>query len=468
MPDNCRYTPSEEEKKNFFALISNRTNTKLDSCILSYIEKISGKKWNDETVLEKIRAGILAQKESYWKEGEKRSIAYKGAYSVLSYMAYQMPGYVQEVTELFGSLIISGLIQKNCRVLDVGSGPGTATLGISRAISCFSEMHAEITSVERAETHREAYTYVTNALLGPNTSIKEQIPLDITSNVPDGEYDVIIIANVINELKNTEERAKLLMNLSTHLSQDGNLIVLEPADLENATNLREVSCQVKEEGLTIYAPCNDLRGVPCRVHPCWTFRSYQDIKPTKLMFALGGEKEKFRFVNTDVKFSYAILRKDGHRKCGYRIPSDAKRARLSHIKRHIGKRIHVTVSVMSNDIGDKKNYLFLVCDGTGTEPCYLALPAFHRTPEHEALLTASYGSVVAVDSVLVRYNEKQKAYNLLLGQESYCRMIAGTTTGEKCPDKIKELKKLYGSSSVHFPGEKKKQTKQNKRQLQRK
>ncbi|HJJ78893.1 MAG TPA: hypothetical protein O0X62_03935, partial [Methanocorpusculum sp.] len=266
-----------------------------------------------------------------------------------------------------------------------------------------------------------------------------------------------------------EGKANLLVELSKHLSRDGNLVVLEPADLENSTALRDVSRLAKEKGLTIYAPCNDIRGVPCKVSPCWTFKSYADIKPTRLMYALGGEKEKYRFVNTDVKFSYAVFRTDGHRKCGYRIPADAKRARLSQIKRHEGKRIHVTVSVMSNDIGDMKNYLFLACDGSGTVPCYLALPAFHRTPEHEALLTASYGSVVAVDSVLVRYNQKQKAYNLLMGQESFCRMIAGTSTGVPAPDKAKALKEKYGTGrrGVHYAGERKKGETSSKKKVRK-
>ena len=466
MSENPRYIPTEEEKKNFASLLANRSFPQLDTITINYIEKITGKKWNDESVLEKIRTAVLTQKESYWKEGEKRTIAYHGAYSVLSYMAYQMPGYVHEVTEVFGNLIAAGLIRKNFRVLDVGSGPGTATIGIIRALTCFPGMQAEITAVEQSDTHREAYAFVVPIIaknLKSTATIGKQINLDVTKELPEGTFDVIICANMINELSSLDVNGKtdFLLNLSKHLTADGNLVVLEPADLDNATQLRKISCNAKEKGLTIYAPCNDIRGVPCKVSPCWTFRSYADIKPTKLMFTLGGEKEKYRFVNTDVKFSYTVFRIDGHRKCGYRIPSDAKRARLSQIKRHIGKRIHVTVSVMSNDIGDMKNYLFLVCDGTGTAPCYLALPAFHRTPEHEALLTASYGSIVAVDSVLVRFNEKQNAYNLLLGKDSYCRLIAGTTTGIPCPDKVKALKKRFGSCSVHYPGEQKKKTKRS-------
>jgi hypothetical protein len=157
-------------------------------------------------------------------------------------------------------------------------------------------MRAEITAVERADTHREAYSFVVPRMLqsfGGNTKANKPQALDITKELPEGEFDLIICGNIINELTSLdlEGKANLLIELSKHLTRDGNLVVLEPADLENSTALRNISRIAKEKGLTIYAPCNDIRGVPCKVSPCWTFKSYADIKPTRLMYALGGEKE---------------------------------------------------------------------------------------------------------------------------------------------------------------------------------
>ena len=140
--DNPRYTLTDEEMKSLSAVLSERSIPKLNQLTLSYIEKITEKKWSDEAVLEKIRQAIVGQKESYWKEGEKKSVAYRGAYSVLSYMAYQMPGYVHEVSEFFASLLTAGLVRKHIRVLDLGAGPGTATIGIARVLSAVPGMTA--------------------------------------------------------------------------------------------------------------------------------------------------------------------------------------------------------------------------------------------------------------------------------------------------------------------------------------
>ncbi|MDE2443383.1 MAG: class I SAM-dependent methyltransferase [Methanocorpusculum sp.] len=447
-----RHALTDGEEARLQKLIEARSSDpRLDSLTLSYIEKVSGKKWKDESVLEKIRLAITAQKDSYWKEGGHRVVQYKGGYSVLGYMAYQMPGYVAEFSEFFIRLLREGLIRDHVRILDVGSGPGTVAVAVARVLELCDGVTAEIISLERSEVFREAYQTIVPAFVkaaGDRITVPRPIAADITETMPDGEFDLIVCSNVINELAvYGDAKTDLMMRLSAHLAPDGNLILLEPADLANATMLRDLSRDLKRRGLTLYAPCNDIRGVHCMVSPCWTFATYADIQPTKLMFALGGEEEKFRFVNTDVKFSYAILRRDGHRRCGYRVPAAAKRARLAQLKKHVGKRIHVTVSVMSADIGDAKNYLYLVCDGTGETPAYVALPAHHRNPEHEALLSAPYGSVVAIDSVLVRFNAKQNAYNLLMAPESFTRLIVGVP-GPSAPDKIAALKEKYGRGSA--------------------
>ena len=59
------------------------------------------------------------------------------------------------------------------------------------------------------------------------------------------------------------------------------------------------------------------------------------------------------------------------------------------------------------------------------------------------LVSAPYGSVVAIDSVLVRFNKEQKSYKLLMAPESFTRMIVGVE-GPKVPDKLAALKEKYG------------------------
>ncbi|HJJ56018.1 MAG TPA: hypothetical protein O0X14_00745, partial [Methanocorpusculum sp.] len=296
-------------------------------------------------------------------------------------------------------------------------------------------------------------------ITGHRVTISNLIDLDITHNLPTGNnYDLIICSNVINELETSiETRSDLIHKLCiSNLSHDGSLIIIEPADFSNSCLVRNISRTLKSHGLTLYAPCNDIRGVPCKVMPCWTFKEYSNINPTQLMKTLSDRsgncnEEGYKFVNTDVKFSYAIIRKDGKRRCEYRIPPYAKCARLSQLKRHIGRRITVTVSVMSSDIGDSDTYMYLVCDGTGNLPVYLALPAHHRNNIHDVLLSSTYGSVITVESVLVIYNSKHDSYNLLVGPNSVTRLIDGKL-GSLIPIKkrvgnAKKPKTVYSSNT---------------------
>jgi SAM-dependent methyltransferase len=366
-------------------------------------------------------------------------------------MAYQMPGYIAEFSEFFIQLLREGIIRDHVHILDIGAGPGTVEIAIARVLELCDGVTADIIPLERSEVFRDAYLAIVPEFAkatGDHVVTSKPIAADIVKMIPDGEFDMIVCSNVINELEvYGDAKIDLMMQLSDRLVPDGNLVLLEPADLENSIALRNLSRDLKRRGLTLYAPCNDIRGIYCQVSPCWTFTTYADIQPTKLMYALGSEEGKFRFMNTDVKFSYAILRKDGHRRCGYRVPATAKRARLSQLKKHVGKRIHITVSMISSDIGDTKNYLYLVCDGTGNMPTYIALPAHHRNYKHEALLSAPYGSIVAIDSVLVRFNKNQNAYNLLMAPESSTRLIVGIAS-QSAPDKVAALKERYGRKST--------------------
>ena len=62
--ENPRFTPSAEELHAAEKLLKTRSFPELERLSEAYIEKITGKKWNDETVLEKIRAAVVSQKDA--------------------------------------------------------------------------------------------------------------------------------------------------------------------------------------------------------------------------------------------------------------------------------------------------------------------------------------------------------------------------------------------------------------------
>jgi hypothetical protein len=46
------------------------------------------------------------------------------------------------------------------------------------------------------------------------------------------------------------------------------------------------------------------------------------------------------------------------------------------------------------------------------------VPSFHITPENKAIVSAPYGAILELEGVLVHYNPKHNAYNVLVNRNT--------------------------------------------------
>jgi SAM-dependent methyltransferase len=399
-----------------------------------------GRDWTDPAILERLRKAIVAQKDDYWKPTHKRSLQYTKGYSVLGYLAYHFPVYFMQTEYLLAKLAQDGILKERMTILDIGTGPGVVPLAIADFWSRLDSGEASVYSVERSEEHIEAFLALREAFVprGGRVSLKPPIKADITAldpaHLPE-KIDLLVFSNVLNELPDLtlEARAGIVETIAERLSPGGSILIVEPADEENATRMRTLVALLHTRGLSIHAPCSFIWGTPCTAPRCWSFASAPPITVTRLMETLARCDEPFRYVNTDIKYSYAILRRDGPRRSGYRVGPRSKFLRLSKLHLHVGNRVNVAAVKMSGELGDTKNHLYKVCDGTAKTPVYAVLPAFHRTPENDALTSAPYGTVLEMRGVLVRYNKAHDAYNLLISRNTTIQApdAAGTGTVEQ-------------------------------------
>ena len=65
--------------------------------------------------------------------------------------------------------------------------------------------------------------------------------------------------------------------------------------------------------------------------------------------------------------------------------------------------------------------VFKLCDGTADTPVYAVIPAYHVTPDNEAIVSAPYGVILEIKSVLVRHNSKHDEYNVLVSRNTSIR-----------------------------------------------
>jgi hypothetical protein len=410
----------------------------LDDAIGQYITKKAGKDYTDPAILERLCKAIVAQKDDYWKPAHLRTLQYAKGYSVLGYLAYHFPVYFMQSEHLLAMLARDGLLKPSMNILDVGTGPGVVPLAIADFYSRLENRQATVHSLERSEEHREAFMFLREhcTVKGANASIKAPIPMDITNpdlgKVP-GKIDLMIFSNVLNELPGDtpESGADIVARLAERLSPDGTILITEPADEENATRMRSLTVSLTKRGFSLYGPCAFLWGTACDAPRCWSFTNAPPIRLTRLMEVLAQGPEGYRYVNTDIKYSYAVLRKDGLTKPECRLPTDAKFLRMSKLHLHVGKRVNVAVVKMSGELGNIKSHVIKVCDGTAKTPVYAIIPSYHLTPGNEMITKVPYGSILELQGTLVRYNKAHNAYNLLVSRNTSVHAIE---TGQHEPD----------------------------------
>jgi len=397
----------------------------LERAIEDYITKKVGKRWDDPLILERLRRAVVAQKDDYWKPSQRRRLQYTKGYRVLSYLAYHFPVYFMQTGHLLAMLARDGLLKKSMTVLDAGTGPGVVPLAIADFYSRLDAATATVYSVERSEEHIGAFMFLREQCTqkGAPASIKPPVMSDITAFDPaqiPQRVDLLIFSNVINELidHSLEQRADLVMKYAEQLSPDGSILIIEPAEETSSTQLRMLSLALKKRGLTIYSPCSFIWRTNCTPDRCWSFVTAPSIMPTRVMETLAACDEPFRYVNTDIKYSYVVLRKDGKTRETYHVSAGSRVLRLSQIHRHVDTRVNIIAAKMSEDLGNAKTHMFRLCDGSAEKPAYAVVPAYHITIGNEGIVSAPYGSILELDNVLVRYNPRHDAYNVLVNRNT--------------------------------------------------
>lgn len=421
---------AEERERTSEFLERRELPAALAGALEQYITKKVGKPWDDPVTLERLRKAITAQKDDYWKPVHRRSLRYTKGYSVLGYLSYHFPVYFMQTEHLLLRLAQEGILKKAMTILDVGTGPGVVPLAIADFFSRLDGATASVYSLERSEEHVEAFLNLRDAFVprGGAVSVKPPMKADIREPLPKTlpeRFDLIVFSNVLGELSGPVEdpRAGIVGRFVERLSPDGAILIVEPADEVNSTRMRTLAAGLGSAGLTVHSPCPALRGVACTAPRCWSFATAPAIRQTRLMETLARCDEPYRFINTDIKYSFVVLRRAGIPREGYRLPKNARAILLSKLHLHEGKRVNAVVAKMSGELGDAKNHLFKICDGTAKVPVYAILPAFHCTPGNEAMLSSGYGSILEMKGVLVRYNKAHDAYNLLVNRNSEVRKI---------------------------------------------
>lgn len=241
-----------------------------------------------------------------------------------AYLLYFFPVNYAKVAGLLREM--PALPARPLRILDVGSGPGTAALAVLDHLARLGRAGRHGSEVIAADRSRQALQeaealWASMAKEQPDkpacafrTVCADAERADVGAPWKEGPFDLIILANSLNELfcpaaDPLAARAKFLESLLKVLAPDGTLMIIEPALRETTRALHQVRDRLVAGGLaTVYSPCLHERPCPALVREedwCHEERPWTPPAMVRDIDRAAG------FIKDALKFSYLLLRRDG-------------------------------------------------------------------------------------------------------------------------------------------------------------
>jgi len=396
-----------------------------------------GPDWHRGESGDDLRQSIRRLKEDYFRNN---SVEYDEL-AALGYAIYHLPDNYAVAQYALHELAEAGLLDRNLRILDVGAGVGGPALGIHDYLSGGGDAPADdglagdvLVEYDAVEPSPAAGVF---DHLVAETGRNFHLALDRTTAEafePEREYDIVLFANVLNELDDPEA---VLTRYLDFLAEDGTLLAVEPADRETAIGLREVERAVVDGAgaATVFAPTLRLwpgerptdRGWSFDVKPDLAVPPFQrkldegaragDSRPGGQDATSEQDAGSGEFVNVDVQFAYSILRTDGRRKAEFTADADQS-AKMAEMERHVTRRVDLLAVKLSHSLSesDADNRVYRIGDGSQQEDHFAVLAK--ETALNAALADAEYGEPLVFEEVLVLWNDDEDAYNLVVDEKT--------------------------------------------------
>ncbi|WP_267639213.1 small ribosomal subunit Rsm22 family protein [Haloarchaeobius amylolyticus] len=369
-----------------------------------------GLDWAEGDSGDTLRTTIRRLKDDYYR---RREVEYDEVAS-LGYAIYHLPDFYAAVQYVLNDLVAKRLLPRTLRVLDVGAGVGGPALGLH-------DFLPEETLVDYHAVEPSAATGVLDRLLECTAPSFHTRITQTTAEAfePEGEYDLVLFGNVLNELEDPEAVVRKYLD---HLADDGSILALAPADKNTSTGLREVERAVTDEA-TVYSPTVRLWPTEEPSDRGWSFDVRPDLATPETQRRLDeatpeddGGHEPGEFCNVDVQFSYSLLRRDGA--CILDVtPSADSYARMADMDTHVSNRIDLLAVKLSHNLAEPDaNPLFKIGDGSEDTDHYAV--SVKETSLNRDLHAAAYGDLLAFESVLALWNDDEEAYNLVVDEET--------------------------------------------------
>lgn len=198
---------------------------------------------------------VQSIKDKGWFYAETSETDYHGR--ALSYMLLYLPVNFYKIWKPLLECLKNGRLVNEAKVLELGPGPGTATMSIMAFYAELAlanpqeQFSLDITCIEREKDFISLFkeltnTYVCDMSTIPNLKIKKNIyrgdAFDFMYNEERHQYDIIIESNMLNNNECIDEyRLEVFVNgLQQNLRQKGIAIMIEPGTCDQKAILEDL------------------------------------------------------------------------------------------------------------------------------------------------------------------------------------------------------------------------------------
>jgi len=219
----------------------------------------------------------------------------------------------------------SGLHVRNA--LDLGAGPGPSSIAL------FDGGALKVTACERSREALRIAEQIAKSLRMPLTTHL----WNVGEPLPEGIYDCILISHLLNELWSDDDeklakRVEFIARCSRSLSNDGFLLIIEPALLSTSRELLSLKGPLEKAGLSVISPCFYEGPCPALEKPEGTCHAEFAWNPPPLITRLS---HAARIGKESLKVTYLLLSRVNARENTegmYRVVSDPMLSKNGRIR----------------------------------------------------------------------------------------------------------------------------------------
>ncbi len=376
-------------------------NNELTSFLERWIKEALSPTLNLGKEVKKLSEQFTKKRGKYIKDG----IYMRDSKACEAYAALFLPKNIMKTCHVLTEI---NFPEKNINICDVGSGPGTASLG---CIAFFGKRNMSL-NIRLIDAYKENLQLATSALrsfrktiLNPQfkANITEQVHKLSSGNIGIKEkYDIIIFSNSLNEM---DISGKDLVNIAQDcLKTNGVLIIIEPAlkiTSRKLISLREWFIQTKT--LYPWAPCPHIMQCPAlQSKSDWCHEEKSWVAPpiARRISSQVGIRED------SIKYSFLILKKEAP-ETGQTAVSEEEREKLSIKTGENGHKYFVEARVISFSLKEKGRVCLHLCYEGKKLRGYLAKSKV--TESNKAFIDATHGDNLLLSNV--KMNEKEVIIN---------------------------------------------------------